>query len=137
MLAWALEVDGRNDVHVVEREANTHNLREAVYLTNGVPEVTASWVASNLGRFRFVDVREPMELRGPMGRALQSENVPLSRLMVEADTWDRHAPVVVMCQSGGRSARAAMALQRAGFTDVASMEGGIMGWRAVGAGARG
>jgi rhodanese-related sulfurtransferase len=40
----------------------------------------------------------------------------------------RDRRVVVYCASGNRSALAADTLQRMGYTDVASMRGGIRGW---------
>ena len=39
-------------------------------------------------------------------------------------------PIVVYCQSGGRSARAADWLQQQGYTKVYNMEGGYTRWRA-------
>ena len=44
------------------------------------------------------------------------------------DSIDLHAPIVLQCRSGGRSARAAAALVARGFTDVTNLEGGINGW---------
>jgi rhodanese-related sulfurtransferase len=131
MLAWNLEVEGNDHIAETERVANTGNLAAAAYQTNGVPEVSARWVSENIGGFRLIDVREPAELRS-MGYVVQAENVPLGGLMAAVATWKRDQPLVVMCASGGRSARAAMALGNAGFTTLASLEGGIYGWRAAG-----
>lgn len=131
-LAWNLEVLHRHDIHVVEKSANADNLHDAIYRTNGFEEVSPDWVAANIGLFRLIDVRQPEELRGPFGRVLQAENVPLARLGLEAERWDHSAPLVVMCKSGGRSAMGLRALKQAGFTNVASMEGGMMGWAAAG-----
>ena len=130
MLAWNVDVFGKHDVHADERVANTHNLHDAIFRTNGFPEVAPEWVQSNLGRFKLIDVRQPMELSS--GRVLQAENIPLNQFMQVAAGWERAQPVVVLCASGGRSARAAMALENAGFKNVASMEGGMFGWRGAG-----
>ena len=64
------------------------------------------------------------------GAVAQAENIPLEQFMGQANQLDRDTPMVVMCQSGGRSGRVVRALESAGFTAVASMEGGMFGWRA-------
>lgn len=131
MIAWNVDVLGRTDVRENELDANTKNLSEAIYRTNGLPEVSAQWVQHNVGRFRLVDVREPHELTAN-GRIAWAENIPLQTFMAEANAFDRTAPLVVSCASGGRSGRVVRALEAAGFKNVASMEGGIFGWKAYG-----
>jgi len=129
ILAWRMDVDGQTSVATEEKVANTDNLHEAIYRTNGLPEVSSDWVASNLGRFRLIDVRQPEELVA-RGAVAQAENIPLETFMGQANELDRDTPLVIMCQSGGRSGRVTRALESAGFTAVASMEGGMFGWRA-------
>jgi rhodanese-related sulfurtransferase len=41
-------------------------------------------------------------------------------------------PVVVVCESGARSARAASALRKAGRSDVYCLEGGLSSWKQAG-----
>ncbi len=131
MIAWDLDVEGRQAIAAEEKAANTAVLGEAVYRTNGLPEVSSHWVSRNLGRFRLIDVREPAELQAH-GRVVQAENIPLGMFLSFANGLERDAPIVVMCASGGRSGRAVQALEGAGFTACASMEGGMFGWRAQG-----
>ena len=133
MLAWNAQVWDKHDIHIEEKYANASNLKQATYHTNGIPEVSAEWVSSNLGRFQLIDVRQPHELASN-GAVAQAVNVPLEAFMQRAarGEWERDAPLVIMCQSGGRSGRVTQALVGAGFTNVASMEGGIFGWRARG-----
>lgn len=131
MLAWNLEVEGRTSVLEDERHANVDNLADAIYRTNGLPEVSAQWVQKNLGRFRLFDIRESAELT-EFGRVAQCEHVPMQTFLSEAGKFERDAPIVVMCASGGRSGRVVRALESAGFSAVASMEGGMFGWRAQG-----
>lgn len=132
MLAWNFQVLGKTGIHEDEKHANAANLLGAIDRTNGVAEVSAKWVRANLGRFRLVDVREAGERSGPMGLIAQAEHVPLAQVMAAAKDWPKDQPLVIHCASGGRSARAALALEAAGFSRVASMEGGIMVWRALG-----
>lgn len=97
---------------------------------HGVPEVTVQWVANYAEGFRLVDVREPSELVGPLGRLEGAVNIPLRTLIDAVASWERDEPVVVFCRSGGRSAQAAMAMKQMGFTQVASMAGGMLEWGA-------
>lgn len=131
MLAWNLDVLGKQTVVEDEKVANTQNLSEAVYRINGLPEVSARWVNENVGRFRLFDIREAGELV-EHGRVAQSEHVPMQAFVARAAQLDPNAPIVVMCASGGRSGRVVRALEATGFTAVASMEGGMFGWRAQG-----
>ena len=112
-----------------DRVADVQRLAAAVDRRGGVPEVSTRWVHENQGRLRLVDVREAAEL-AVHGKVAWSEHVPLGRFLAFAEGLDRRAPIVVMCASGGRSGRAVRALERAGFTACASMQGGVFGWRA-------
>lgn len=133
MLAWNTDVLGRTDIAADERTANARTLREAIHGTNGLPEVNAQWVADHLGRFRLIDVREPRELQSD-GAILHAENLPLQSFLAAASQgrFESDEPLVILCRSGGRSGQVVQALVGAGFTNVASMEGGMFGWRARG-----
>ena len=131
MIAWNTDVLGKATILADEKVANTTNLTEAVTRQNGLPEVSAQWVAANIGRFRLIDVRQPHELT-THGKVAQSEDIPMAVFLAEAQSFDRDAPLVVMCQSGGRSGKVVRALEGAGFRSVASLEGGMLGWKATG-----
>lgn len=47
----------------------------------------------------------------------------------QISTLDKTKPVYVYCAKGGRSARCAKKLQKAGFTEVYDLEGGIGAWK--------
>ncbi len=94
----------------------------------GIPEVTVDWVAANPAAARIVDVREPDELAGPLGHIAGVELVPLAGVVPVAEAWSRHAPLVLVCRSGGRSGKAALQLEAMGFRRVASMRGGMTRW---------
>lgn len=96
----------------------------------GVPEVEPAWLAQHLGHVRVVDVREPEELQGPLGRIPGSESVPMEALERAAQGWNRREPLVLVCRSGGRSGRAARLLEGMGFSQIASMAGGMCNWNA-------
>ncbi len=99
-----------------------------------VPEVSAAWVhrrRADAG-VRVVDVRSAEEYSGELGHVPGSDLIPLATLEAEAASWDRTASLVLVCRSGRRSAHAAAALERLGFTAVASMRGGMQGWNESG-----
>lgn len=100
--------------------------------SRGIPEVGARWVSNNVDRVRLVDVREPGELVSSLGKIGGVENVPLGTLAAAAQSWSKDDPLVAICRSGGRSGRAAMLLESMGFTHVASLDGGMLGWHEVG-----
>lgn len=96
---------------------------------DGVPEVTPEWVVGHADEVRVIDVRELDELEGALGRFPGAEHVPLAQLESALPQWNQEDPHVVLCKSGGRSGRAAAAMEKAGFKRVASMRGGMLAWR--------
>lgn len=108
--------------------ANASAFAEMVRSATGVPEVTPEWVAEHAGEVRLIDVREPAELSAELGHIAGVENVPLATVTKVAATWDKGAPIVTICRSGGRSGRAALDLEAMGFHQVVSMAGGMLAW---------
>ncbi len=80
----------------------------------------------------LVDVREDDEFRKDHAAGA----LHLSRGILEREVGktipDADMPVVLYCGSGSRSALAADTLRRMGYTQVASMKGGIGRWRELG-----
>lgn len=83
-------------------------------------------------RVQLIDVRELAEFSGPLGHIRGAVLVPLGELGRRVDEFDRAIPVVTVCRSGARSAQAALMLQKAGFSKVANLAGGMLRWRASG-----
>jgi len=81
----------------------------------------------------LIDVREDNEWRA--GRAAGAEH--LGRGIIERDIEARHpdhaAELILYCGGGYRSALAADNLQRMGYTNVFSMDGGWKAWKDAGA----
>ncbi len=84
------------------------------------------------GRVQVVDVREAGEFDGPLGHIASARLVPLGGLQDAIASLDRERPVVAVCRSGSRSARAVVMLQQAGFAQVANLAGGMLRWRVDG-----
>ncbi|MCA1613727.1 MAG: sulfurtransferase [Acidobacteria bacterium] len=82
---------------------------------------------------RLIDVREDNEWHA--GRAAGAEH--LGRGIIERDIEARHpdrsAELILYCGGGYRSALACDNLQRMGYTNVFSMDGGWKAWQDAGA----
>jgi rhodanese-related sulfurtransferase len=97
----------------------------------GYRDIAPGAVASHTGA-RLVDVREPYEMHGALGRVPGSELVPLATLLAVAGGWDPDEELVLICRSGQRSARAAEALAARGFRRVMNLDGGMIAYAAAG-----
>ena len=80
------------------------------------------------GHCHVIDVREPHEFAA--GRITNAQNHPLSSFDPARLPSDK--PVVLVCQAGGRSARALQAARAAGRSDVVHYAAGTGGWIARG-----
>jgi rhodanese-related sulfurtransferase len=100
-----------------------------------VKEVTVADVKAKLDRgekFHLVDVREESEFaRDHLPGAIHLGKGVIER-DIEKNIPDTTAPIVLYCGGGYRSALAADNLQKMGYTNVASMDGGWRGWREAG-----
>jgi len=80
-------------------------------------------------RFLLIDVREESEFaKDHLPSAVHLGKGIIER-DIEARVPDLTAPMVLYCGGGFRSALAADNLQKMGYTNVISMDGGIRGWR--------
>ena len=75
-----------------------------------------------------VDVREPGEVRALAFGVPAIVNIPLSELERRWSELPRDRELVMVCQSGARSLKAAYFLQFHGYTQVSNMGGGILKW---------
>lgn len=94
----------------------------------GYRDLSVEALAAHTCDARLIDVREPSELDGELGHIAGIEPVPLATLESACTTWDPTTPIVVICRSGARSARAADALSRRGFQKVMNLVGGMLAW---------
>ncbi|MCJ7550510.1 MAG: SulP family inorganic anion transporter [Anaerolineae bacterium] len=73
-----------------------------------------------------IDVREPREYR--QAHIPEVEHLPYLDLIEDLDQVSPDVPVVLVCQGGRRSTRAAAMLIARGHTNVEVLEGGMTGW---------
>lgn len=121
----------RRFVVIVTTSAKDTLLRRARSQVDGID---AAGLAERLSGPRppfLVDVREVDEVAG--GRIPGAEHVPRGFLELRIEALaDPERPIVVYCASGTRSLLAGLALKDMGYAAVASLDGGIDGWKASG-----
>lgn len=104
--------------------------------TTTVDAAALTRVHAGPDRPRLLDVRSPAEFNA--GHIPGSVNLPLPELDRYATRLARASPaastrdMVVVCQSGVRSARAVTMLRRHGHPAAASLDGGILAWANAG-----
>ncbi len=81
----------------------------------------------------LIDVRQPEEFSAPPGHLPDAINLPLPELPGRiAEAAAHQKPVVLVCKTDRRSARAAEMLMGAGIPDIAILRGGTDGWHQQG-----
>jgi glyoxylase-like metal-dependent hydrolase (beta-lactamase superfamily II)/rhodanese-related sulfurtransferase len=101
------------------------------YTYAGLREIDPHWVEEHRDQVLVLDVREPGEFDSVLGHIAGALLLPLGELRAKLDNVPRDRPVVAVCRSGARSARATQILDEAGFR-VANLAGGMLRWRAQG-----
>jgi uncharacterized membrane protein YdjX (TVP38/TMEM64 family)/rhodanese-related sulfurtransferase len=77
----------------------------------------------------IVDVREQSEFDGPLGHIAGAINIPLGQLpAVGGDLGACTPPVVLVCRTDRRSAKAASILRALGVKNVKVLRGGMEAW---------
>lgn len=98
------------------------------YTYAGINELAPDWVAEHARELQIIDVRDASEFTGILGHIEGARLMPLERLREAAATLRPEQPTVTVCRSGARSAQAVTILEKAGFTKVANLAGGMINW---------
>ena len=99
----------------------------------GVLEIDPEWVHDHRDEVVLVDVREQEEIiADTLGSIEGSLSIPLGVLRDCLPDVPKTRPVITVCPAGARSAQAALILEKAGFTQVANLTGGLFRWIALG-----
>lgn len=80
----------------------------------------------------FVDVRSEDEISELAYDVKNLINVPLDELEENLDKIPKDKQVVLVCRSGNRSGKAYDLLNEKGYTQISSMDGGILAWEKAG-----
>jgi glyoxylase-like metal-dependent hydrolase (beta-lactamase superfamily II)/rhodanese-related sulfurtransferase len=92
------------------------------------PEHAQNWITHY--QACVLDVREPWEYA--TGHIRAAISIPQADLAVELKQLSRKRNMLVVCQSGMRSARAAEFLMSRGFDQIANLSGGMLAWSQAG-----
>jgi len=101
----------------------------------GGPSVSPSQATQLINRedALVIDVREPGEYGA--GHILGAKNLPLSRVDsggAELAPKRKDRPLILYCDTGNRSGKAAAALKAQGYTRVLNLSGGMGAWQQAG-----
>ena len=92
--------------------------------------ITASELKTRLDAgedIQLIDVRQPDEYA--FAKIDGAKLIPLGEIMSRMNELDETRDTVIHCKMGGRSARAIMALEQAGFKgNMINLLGGITAW---------
>lgn len=94
----------------------------------GVQDVDPKEVHRQIKNVICIDVRQPEEFRGELGHIPGAKLIVLDTLDSNLDQVPKNQPVVLICRSGSRSARAAAFLMNEGWKQVFNMKGGMILW---------
>lgn len=86
----------------------------------------------NQGKSVVLDVRDPADFNA--GHLRDAKNIPIKELPNRISELEKFKSknVIVVCQAGVQSAKAAAQLKKAGFNEVVSLNGGLTAWQAQG-----
>jgi len=93
-----------------------------------VPELAGKLKGKN--SLTVIDVRTQGEFTGPLGHIKKAMNIPLHELpqrLQELSAY-KDKPIILVCRTDRRAARAAVLLCKAGMSDVSVLRGGMMQW---------
>lgn len=96
-----------------------------------ITEININEAKNELGTSLILDVREPAEYAA--GHLPGAVNIPRGvlefKIGAHPDFQDKQGEkIIVYCQTGGRSALAAEALNKIGYGNAVSMAGGFKAW---------
>jgi rhodanese-related sulfurtransferase len=94
-----------------------------------ISELSAQQAAARIAEFHAIDVRALSEFEGPLGHLAGARLIPLPELAQRASEIPRDRPLLLICRSGVRSAKACAQLVELGVGPVVNLAGGMIAWR--------
>jgi rhodanese-related sulfurtransferase len=82
------------------------------------------------GQALLVDIRTESEQAGEL--IAQAKSIPLAKLKDQQKELPKDKQIIFLCGHGCRGSLASAMLKIAGFTNIANLAGGMVGWKAAG-----
>jgi len=95
----------------------------------GVDQIAPEWLATHRAEVHVVDVRSADEFHGELGHIEGAQLIPIDELRARVAEIPTDKPVIVVCQTGKRSALGSSLLSKAGLARTANLAGGMVRWR--------
>lgn len=95
---------------------------------NDVLDVSPEEVWEKKDELYLIDVRSQEEFVGELGHIPNSRWIVLDELMNQIDQLPSDKPIVFICRSGMRSARASQIAKDHGLEETYNMAGGMLAW---------
>lgn len=93
---------------------------------NFIKPLELSRLMRSSNKIKLIDIRAPIEHK--ISQFPGAKKIPFNQLKKEMKAFDREEPIVLICRSGARSARAVKLFLDAGFKNVRNLQGGINAW---------
>ena len=86
----------------------------------------------NRGNGVLLDIRERKDFEA--GHIVNSVNIPFNKLESRCTELDKHKsdPIIIVCNMGQTASQAVPVLQKAGFSNISRLKGGVNEWRTQG-----
>ena len=88
------------------------------------PQLLADWKKNRVAH-QLIDIREQYEVDTC---SIGGTHIPMAEIVQRTGEIQLDVPVIIHCKSGRRSEAVVAHLNRMGFTNISSLEGGIIGW---------
>ncbi|MEM9101071.1 MAG: rhodanese-like domain-containing protein [Pseudomonadota bacterium] len=114
---------------MIKTKALESYLQEAI---TRAPQIDSATLQNSLNEWKVIDIRESSEVtnQGSIANALTFPRGVLEMQICQSDAIENlETPIVLYCQTGGRSSLAALSLIKLGFTSVKSLSGGFNAWK--------
>ncbi len=107
------------------------NKKEAQSLNQSqqtVEMISPTDLNAKLGDIQLIDVRTPSEFKNGYIKGAKNINYFDGDFIEQMSSFDKSKPVYLYCRSDRRSGSAASKLEKAGFTKIYDLKGGILAW---------
>ncbi|MGB7543359.1 MAG: rhodanese-like domain-containing protein [Burkholderiales bacterium] len=96
-------------------------------MTQLTPDQLKTWLADSIRTQPvLLDVREPWEFQ--ICQIPGSLHIPMNTVPHHKDRLDPDADTVLICHHGSRSFQVGIFLERAGFSRIFNLDGGVNAW---------